>query len=198
MRLGVYGGTFNPIHAGHVHVIQEFIKRLDLQKLLLIPTGTPPHKEVKDLASAKDRLAMCELAVAELSQAEVSDIEIKRQGRSYTADTLAFVQDKYPDAQIFLLMGEDMFLTLQNWRRADEIMKLANIVVAPRSHSIQKIKQHKLILETEYAARVLIEEIPYLSISSTQIRENRKRSKDIQSLVPQTVAEYIEENHIYS
>lgn len=198
MKLGIYGGTFNPIHIGHLQIVKEFIRRLKLDKLLLIPTATPPHKEAKNLASAEQRLAMCRLAVQEVAKADVSDMEIKRGGRSYTADTLKNLQETYPQAELFLLMGEDMFLTVQDWKNPQEIFALATIVTTPRSHSIEIIRRHEKFLTQTFHACVRIEEIPYLPVSSTQIREFIRQKKEIGHLLPSTVAEYIQRHQIYA
>ena len=115
MRIGIYGGTFNPIHTAHVHLVREFIKRLSLDRVILIPTGTPPHKATHQLASGADRIEMCRLAAADIAECPVtvSDIEVLRTGKSYTADTMTELKAQYPDDELFLLMGEDMFCTVK-------------------------------------------------------------------------------------
>lgn len=117
MRIGIYGGTFNPIHSAHVHLVREFIKRLSLNRVILIPTGTPPHKATHQLASGADRIEMCRLAAADIAECPVtvSDIEVLRTGKSYTADTMTELKAQYPDDELFLLMGEDMFCTVEKW-----------------------------------------------------------------------------------
>ena len=107
MRIGIYGGTFNPIHTAHVHLVREFIKRLSLDRVILIPTGTPPHKATHQLASGADRIEMCRLAAADIAECPVtvSDIEVLRTGKSYTADTMTELKAQYPDDELFLLMG---------------------------------------------------------------------------------------------
>ena len=108
MRIGIYGGTFNPIHTAHVHLVREFIKRLSLDRVILIPTGTPPHKATHQLASGADRIEMCRLAAADIAECPVtvSDIEVLRTGKSYTADTMTELKAQYPDDALFLLMGK--------------------------------------------------------------------------------------------
>ena len=102
MRIGIYGGTFNPIHTAHVHLVREFIKRLSLDRVILIPTGTPPHKATHQLASGADRIEMCRLAAADIAECPVtvSDIEVLRTGKSYTADTMTELKAQYPDAVV--------------------------------------------------------------------------------------------------
>ena len=125
MRIGIYGGTFNPIHAAHVHLVREFIKRLSLDRVILIPTGTPPHKATHQLASGADRIEMCRLAAADIAECPVtvSDIEVLRTGKSYTADTMTELKAQYPDDELFLLMGEDMFCTVEKWYHPERIFR---------------------------------------------------------------------------
>ena len=134
MRIGIYGGTFNPIHTAHVHLVREFIKRLSLDRVILIPTGTPPHKATHQLASGADRIEMCRLAAADIAECPVtvSDIEVLRTGKSYTADTMTELKAQYPDDELFLLMGEDMFCTVEKWYHPERIFAAAEICAAPR------------------------------------------------------------------
>ena len=123
MKIGIYGGTFNPIHLGHMAAAKFAAEYLELDKLLLIPAGIPPHKAMaEDTALPEQRLAMTKLAAQspELAGvAEVSDIELRREGKSYTVDTLRALREQYPEDQLYLLMGTDMFLTLQYWREPE-------------------------------------------------------------------------------
>ena len=144
MRTGVYGGTFNPIHRGHVHILREFIKRLDLQRVLLIPDGTPPHKRAEDLAPPEDRVEMCRLAVKELDIVEISQMELARPGKSFTSDTLTELHGLYPRDELYFLMGEDMFLTVDKWHDAPTIFRLAVLCASPRSP-----EGYKRLLEKE-------------------------------------------------
>ena len=132
MRTGIYGGTFNPIHLAHVHLVRAFIEQLSLNRVLLIPTGQPPHKAAAALACNADRLAMCRLAAAEISECpvEVSDIEMRRAGKSYTADTLTALRGQYPQDDFYLLMGEDMFLTVERWYEPEKIFREATVPAA--------------------------------------------------------------------
>ena len=133
MKTGIYGGTFNPIHNGHLHIVEEFRRGLGLDRVLLIPTRVPPHKAAPDLASAGERFAMCRLAAQGKPWLELSDIEMRREGKSYTAETLEELSALYPQDQFYLLMGEDMFLTLGRWYRPETIFSLASVCTTPRS-----------------------------------------------------------------
>lgn len=200
MRTGVYGGTFNPIHQGHVHLLEEFIRRLSLDRVLLIPTGMPPHKQVHALASAQQRLDMCRLAVKGIQGApiELCEIELLRPGKSYTADTLEELRGLYPEDEFFLLMGEDMFLTVDNWYRPETIMALAVLCCTPRSPGgMEKLRKKEAQLRRDFSARCALEDIPYFPASSTQVRELAARGQGLQGLVPPEVAAYIEKNGLY-
>ena len=198
MKTGIYGGTFNPIHRGHLHIVGEFRKGLGLDRVLLIPTGTPPHKAAPNLAAPADRLAMCRLAVGGTPWLEVSDIETRRRGKSYTADTLEELAALYPKDQFFLLMGEDMFLTLDRWYRAETIFHLAAACASPRSRDgMEPLRQKALDYTARFGARCFLEHIPYLPISSTQVRQAAAAGESLAHLVPGPVAWYIREKGLY-
>ena len=130
-KIGIYGGTFNPIHHGHLHILRQFMEQLSLNRAILIPDRVPPHKPAHDMAPAEDRLAMCRLAVKDMEGVTVSDMEMKRQGKSYTADTLRELKIQFPEDELFLLMGEDMFLTVDHWYQPDVIFRCATLAGAP-------------------------------------------------------------------
>ena len=197
MRLGVFGGTFNPIHFGHLHIAQEFARMLGLSQVLFVPTAMPPHKQAEDLAPAADRFELCRMAVRDHPFCRVNDTEIRRGGKSYTVDTLRILTEQYPDTRLFLLMGEDMFLTLQNWREPEKIWQMADICAAPRSAEPgDELYLHQEYLET-LGARVHICPIIFLSVSSTMVREKAAKGESLAGLVPPPVERYIKEHGLY-
>lgn len=198
MKTGIYGGTFNPIHKGHLHIVEAFRKGLGLDRVLLIPTRVPPHKAAPDLASPQDRFAMCQLAIQGQPWLELSDMEMRREGKSYTAETLEELSALYPQDQFYLLMGEDMFLTLGRWYRPETIFSLASVCTAPRSvHGMDALREKALEYTGTFHARCFLDHIPYLPISSTQVRQAVARGEDVASLVPEAVARYIRERGLY-
>lgn len=198
MKTGIYGGTFNPIHNGHLHIVEEFRRGLGLDRVLLIPTRVPPHKAAPDLASPQDRFAMCQLAIQGQPWLELSDMEMRREGKSYTAETLEELSALYPQDQFYLLMGEDMFLTLGRWYRPETIFSLASVCTAPRSvHGMDALREKALEYTGTFHARCFLDHIPYLPISSTQVRQAVARGEDVASLVPEAVARYIRERGLY-
>lgn len=200
MKTGVYGGTFNPIHLGHVHILREFIRRLSLQRVLLVPTRIPPHKAADSLAVPEDRAAMCALAARQVAEApvEVSSIELKRKGKSYTAETLEELHKLYPEDGLYLLMGEDMFLTVDQWYRSETIFTLASLCASPRSgDGLSKLRLKARELEKEYGARCFVEDIPYVSVSSTQVRRLAQNGESLRGLTLPEVEKYIYSHGLY-
>lgn len=126
-KIAMFGGTFNPIHNGHLCLAKTFVRQLQLDKVLLVPTYAPPHKQYQDTTSPEDRFQMCRLAAEDINDLEALDLEIKRQGPSYTVDTLCQLKKEHPEEELYLITGGDMFLTIQNWKEAQEIMRLAVI-----------------------------------------------------------------------
>ena len=137
MKIGIYGGTFNPPHLGHLVSARFAMDHLGLDRLIFVPAGDPPHKELpRNAPPAQTRLELVKLAADSLllrEKIEVSDLEVRREGKSYTADTLRVFRERYPGDELWLLMGADMFLTLQNWKRPEEICSLAHLAAFART-----------------------------------------------------------------
>lgn len=195
-KLAVLGGTFNPIHNGHLHLIREFVRRIGADRVLVVPTGTPPHKSPTDLAPAADRLAMCRLAGRD-GLFGVSDMEIRRCGPSYTSDTLRTVHRIHPEAEIYFLMGEDMFLTLKDWHEPEKIFSLATLCAAPRSRSGAADLARYAASLRKMGAKTKIFAIDYLPVSSTLVRRAVRTGRSIAEYVPPQVADYIHTHHLY-
>ena len=171
-RIGIYGGTFNPPHVGHMAAAKAAVDLLRLDRLLLIPDRIAPHKELPDgSATAQQRLEMLQIAAYGIEKVEVSDMELCREGVSYTYLTVLELREQYPDAQLILLMGTDMFLSFDRWKNTDIILKNASLGVFYRGEKeeIQAIAQKKTELEA-LGATVELAENPVVSISSTDLR----------------------------
>lgn len=196
-KIAVFGGTFNPIHSGHIHLARRFADLLGAERVLFIPTSLPPHKTAPDLAPAGDRLAMCRLAAESDSRFRVSDLEIRRGGSSYTSETLEELHGLAPDAQLFLITGEDMFVTLEQWHEPETIYRLATVCAAPRSPEGTAALLRYAEQIGRKGAKTRIENIDYLPVSSTMIREAVKAGKDISSFVPASVEHYIRQKRLY-
>ena len=182
MKIGVYGGTFNPIHRGHLSAASAAAEQLGLDKLLLIPDAIPPHKPLPaGSAGGEDRLEMVRLCTGDLPvSAEVSDMELRRQGASYTCDTLLALRRAYPADELFLLMGSDMFLSFETWSRPAEICRLATLAVFSRRREDESavFGRQKIKLEQTYGARITVVRNPHVvEISSTELRERLSRGQ---------------------
>lgn len=195
-KIGVFGGTFNPIHNGHLHIARSFAADLELDSVLLIPSKKPTHKPSPDLAEAEDRLAMCSLA-AEGTDFLVSDLEIIREQESYTVYTLEQLKEQYPEDELYLLMGEDMFLTLLQWKAPERLCELAVFCVAPRSHDGRERLEAYGEKLSAIGGRYCITEFPFLPVSSTEIREKLRAGEAVDDLVPESVAQYLKEKQLY-
>lgn len=171
-RIGIFGGSFNPPHEGHVLAAREFYDQLELDKLLIIPAGDPPHKTLSaNSPTAMQRLEMTRLAVLDLENTEVLDLEIKREGRSYTADTVEILRQSYPNDEMFLLMGTDMFYSFASWYQPERITKEVTVAVVHRdADSPAKLKNCAADLEKRFGAEIAFVENRFLPHSSTSVR----------------------------
>ena len=198
MRVGIYGGTFSPVHNGHVAAAKAFMEQMWLDILYVIPTGVTPHKDMKGNATAADRLEMCRLAFEGVEGVIVSDLEMRREGKSYTVDTLRELYD--PDGRLFLLMGTDMLMTLDKWREPDEIFRLCYPVYVRRETDgeldapiVEKIKSY----QDKYGKVVRRIVTPAIELSSTDVRTAVAEGFPIEGAVPPAVAAYIRERGLY-
>ena len=198
IRIGVFGGTFSPVHNGHVEAAKRFMEQMRLDYLFVIPAAIPPHKQQKEDVDPIHRLRMCELAFANMDGVVVADTEVRRQGISYTVDTLRALAGE--DRRLFLLMGTDMMLTLDEWREPEEIFRLCYPIYIRREQDPileqRIITKNQLYLE-KYGkiARRLMADV--IELSSTEIRERVRSGAPIDDLVPTAVAAYIRENKLY-
>jgi len=195
-RVGVFGGTFDPPHVAHLMVAQVAKEQLDLQLVMFVPAGMPPHKSDSVTASSDDRLGMTRAAIQGFPEFAVDDREVLRPGPSYTVDTIAQMQDQCPTAELVLLVGADMLRTLPSWERAQELCARVQIAVAPRPG----IETGRVIAEIDGvmpASRVTPVEMPDLDISSTWLRERLRRGLRVDPLLPPPVWDYIRDRGIY-
>ncbi len=196
-RIGIYGGTYNPPHIGHLRAAEYAIHALKLDRLLLIPTGDSPHKAVAAGATPRQRLEMLTISAAGMEGMEVSDLELRRGGKSYTVDTLRTLKQMHPDARLVLMMGTDMFLSFLTWRCPEEILELAELAVFCRGEKGEKprLEEQKTILEAR-GAKVTLVENPINAISSTDLRRLLIFGCADPFLMP-GVGEYIRQNGLY-
>ncbi|WP_295586229.1 nicotinate (nicotinamide) nucleotide adenylyltransferase [uncultured Oscillibacter sp.] len=204
MKIGIYGGTFNPPHLGHVTAARAVFALLQLDRLLVIPAGLPPHKDLPDhTPDAAQRLEMTRLAAEQMGlegKVEVLDLEISREGKSYTSDTLAALKAQYPDDELWLLMGADMFLTLQAWHAPEKILSLAGIAAFGRTEEDTEelfSVQRDYLYKTYPQARIFTLTIPgVVDISSTELRRELARGEG-GAMLPPAVYGYILRQGLY-
>lgn len=197
MKTAMFGGSFNPIHIGHIQLAQVFAKKLDIDKVLFIPTFIPPHKQYDTSILPKDRIEMCKLAIKNLSFAQVSDIEIKRGGSSYTYLTLQELSKQYKNDELFLITGADMFMSINTWKHPEIIFKLATICGVPRNNDdINNLKKQAEYLKT-LGAKTQILDVDVMTVSSTEIRNKIKNNENTDGLISKEVREYIDKNNLY-
>ena len=191
-RLGVYGGTFDPIHTGHLAIARGVVAHCGLDRLLFVPSARPPHKQGHAMAPPDDRYRMAELATRHDPRLEVSDTEINRPGLSYTVDTLEELRRKYGGAsEIHLVLGADSLLEIDTWHAPDRIFDLATVVTVPRPG------KDLTGVDPGWLDRVVNIQLPEIDVSSTDIRRRVGQGLPIAHLVPEEVAGYIEERGLY-
>jgi nicotinate-nucleotide adenylyltransferase len=185
-RIGVFGGAFDPPHCGHTALAQAALDHLDLDLLLVVPTGTAWHKS-RPLSDAQHRLAMCALAFGDVSRAQIDDCEIVRSGPSYTADTLEALHQAHPGAAFFLLMGQDQAQRLGTWSRAEALPQLATLCVAARAGSDAQLPPQGLHVP-----------MPLMPFSSSAIRAAVAATADTSTMLAPAVARYIAQHRLYA
>ena len=190
-KLGVLGGTFDPIHMGHLVLAEQVREKFQLEQVIFIPSASPPHKTEQKLSLAEDRLKMTQLAVDGNPYFSVSDIELKRDGLSYTVETLRELKELYKNSEIYFLTGSDVLDEITTWKNPEEVYKLAKIVIGIRPGF------DKFNPEDHFAKKSIIVDITGMDISSTQIREKVRKGESIKYLVPSKVEEYIKKKNLY-
>ena len=190
-RLGILGGTFDPIHSGHLILAEQLKEELKLQKVIFIPSANPPHKEDHPVSLAKDRLQMVKLAIRDNPDFLISDIELKRKGKSYTIDTLTQLKKLYKDSELFFLLGSDAIDELPTWKEPDKIFQKVKVAIALRPGCDRINPENRLVKKS------LVIPINGLNISSTQVRERVREGKSIRYLVPRGVEEFIRSKKLY-
>lgn len=216
-KIGILGGTFNPIHYGHLAAAEEVRDRLKLDRVLFIPSFQPPHKLGNDVPSAFQRMEMVRLAIADNLSFDPSDLEIKRGGRSYTIDTIEALREAYPGAELYFITGLDSFLDIQTWSQWERLLTLCTFVVLsrpgyrftdllkidfmqPAENQVVKLDRRELV-HADFRAGALslhLELIPLYDISSTDIRTRVKEGRSIKYLLPEAVETYIIKHKLYA
>ncbi|MCR4336288.1 MAG: nicotinate-nucleotide adenylyltransferase [Candidatus Omnitrophica bacterium] len=187
-RIGILGGTFNPIHVGHLAMAEMAREKFSLHKIIFIPSHTPPHKKIYHLASAQDRYEMVRCAIQSHPDFEVSDLEIKREGKSYTVDTVKQLMAMFPKgSKLFFIVGGDSIEELHTWKNIEEIQRRATFIAVNRpGHDTHQAKIKHLSVT-----------MPGIDISSSYVRQRLQEGKTVKYFVPNAVLEYIEKHRLY-
>lgn len=213
-RVGLFGGTFDPIHCGHIRAAGEVLERFSLDKVLFIPSFIPPHKERAGIAPARDRLRMVDLACREEPRFAASSIEVDAGEKSYSIITLEKVKRIYPGAWIFFILGVDAFLEIETWRDHERVLEECLFIVMTRpgyrldqadrvlagslGEKVHHVSETEKIGEDHFqASRIFFLPILALDISSTEVRRRIGTGENIKGLVPDAVGDYIRSHHLY-
>lgn len=195
-RTGFFGGTFNPIHNGHIHLADEAYTKLGLDRMILVPANIPPHKEAVDLCSSSDRFEMCRLAAEGKPGFEVSSFELKQGGKSYSYYTVLHFREQYPDDELYMMVGSDMLLIFDKWFRFEDILKEVTLAVVSRQYDDMDILKKKAAELSVYGRVEIINSDPY-PVSSTEIRESIRNGQKYSCYLPEKVVQYIRLNNLY-
>lgn len=196
-RTGLFGGTFAPPHLGHLHAAEVFLREVEPDELIIMPTFLPPHKQKASGDTPQLRFRMCESLFGGLPNTVISDYEIRKGGYSYTAETLEYLHST-EEREIYLMCGTDMFLTLDTWRRADDIFRLCEVVCMPRyDESYDAVLSKKEEYSRVFGKNaILLSEKPIV-LSSSEIRENIRSGNDLSDFLSQDVIEIIKKEGLY-
>lgn len=190
-RLGVFGGTFDPVHLGHLRAAEVAREALGLGRVLFVPTGRPPHRAGAE-ASVLDRYAMVALATAAHAGFVLSDLELERDGPSYTVETLAHLRERRPGSELFLIVGSDAFADMGGWRKPARIVELCTVAVIDRPGL-----PAAALAPTLAGGRVVRVDRPALPFSSSDVRRLLKEGRSVRYVVPEPVADYIDKRELY-
>lgn len=196
-RIGIMGGTFDPIHFGHLVIANEVLDQYHMEKIIFIPAGNPPHKK-DSKASSIDRYIMTNLATLSNDKFEVSNIELIKKEKSYTINTLLALREIYKDAEVYFITGADAIIELPNWYEFKSIIKLCKFIAVTRpDYNTHEIKEKIQSIIDIYQGQIELLKVPMLQISSTEIRNRIKNNRTAKYLLPEVVEQYIVKNNLY-
>ena len=196
MRTGILGGTFNPPHIGHLICAQEAMGELGLDRVLIVPARIPPHKPVEHEPGAEHRLELCRRAVTDDPRFEVSDLELRREGPSYTVDTLQELRAHAPHDELVLILGGDIAAGLPDWHMPERVLTLATVAIAKR-RGTPRTDVERALSSLEGGDRARFFAMPRIGISSTMLRRRVRAGQPIRYLVTEPVRQYIDAHGLY-
>lgn len=197
-KIGIMGGTFNPIHIGHLILAERAMEEKGLNEVWLIPTGCSYMKLNKDVVPGEERYTMAQLAVAHHDRIKCLDIEIKRSGYTYSYETLEQLKEQYPDYEFYFIFGADCLFTIETWKYPERIFRNCKVIASVRNGaSITKMEQKIAELQEKFQAEISLLPFLNLEISSTDLRERIRQGKNVKYLIPDAVIDYITEKNLY-
>lgn len=198
MKTGIMGGTFDPIHYGHLLTAEGVMEQLDLDRVIFIPTGMTPHKDNENVTDKWDRLKMTEIATEDNPKFEVSDMEIKRDKTCYTADTSKELKEMYKNDEFYYISGTDVIRDIKDWKTPEVFLKIFKIAAVGRiTDDNADLNFWINYLKEKYSADIVKTDLPVIEISSTIIREKIKNKKSVLYMLPNEVINYIRKNKLY-
>ena len=196
MRIGIYGGSFNPVHNGHIHLAKTAVRDFALDRLFLMPSKISPHRSSDEYVSEEDRLAMLRLACEECEKLDVSDYELKSDRVSYTIYTVEHFREAYPDDELFLLVGSDMLMSFEKWYRFEDILSFVTLCAVSRNDGDHAELLKKADELSQYG-RILVSSSPAVEVSSTDIRKKIEKNLDFACYLSENVVQYIRLKGLY-
>lgn len=198
-RVGIMGGTFNPVHNGHLFLAEHAFEQVNLDYVLFMPTMNPPHKTNEDIIPAEHRLNMVKMAIKGNPNFILSDLELNRPGLSYTSDTLKILKEKESDTEFYFIAGADSLMMITHWKDPQTIMELSTLVIGGREdYTPDQLKEQAKYLEKTYNAKIIFLDMPLIEISSEKIRQRIMKGKSIRYYVPDEVLSYIKLHNLYT
>ncbi len=196
MKIAVFGGAFNPVHNGHINLAKKYIELLNPDKMLIIPTANPPHRDNNNFAADYHRFNMLRLAFENEKNIEISDIEFKIEGKSYTYNTVCEIEKQYENADIYLIIGEDQFLYFDKWYNWQELLQKVTLCTAERSKD-EACKMRAFAANVLNTDKYILADFDPVVVSSSEIREKLYNNESVDRLIPEKVLNYINENELY-
>lgn len=197
-RIGIFGGTFNPIHNAHIRVAEEALQRFSLDKIWFMPAGAPPHKQKEKLVSGEHRCNMIKAAIKDYANFELCDYEVKKDTLSYTAITMSELNSLYPQDKFYFIIGGDSLLKFEHWREPEKIVRLTKILACGRAGNKNLEVQNKITeLNRKWNCDIRYFEVPMMDISSRDIRVALQSEASTKEMLPKEVYEYIRRENIY-
>lgn len=197
-KYGIMGGTFNPIHLAHLYIAYEAKEQLNLDKVIFIPAGNPPHKKNNGIIDAEYRYNMVKKAIEGYEDFIISDYEVNKNGYSYTYETLKYLKNKYYDTEIFFISGGDSLIDIEKWREPEQVLKNCTFVAFNRGvYTKEILSEQKKKLEDKYKCKITLLDVVDIDISSSIIRKRIQDGKRVDFFLSKEVKDYIEENALY-